>query len=390
MGMCAHQTKAYHWVERDDDFEDCLNEWLDAEVLAIDTEGDNYYTYTPSICLIQIATPSDIYLVDTLSVSPQKIQLLAPILEDPYVTKVLHGADNDLAMFFNQYNIRINPLFDTIWAARFLNHPKRGLGDLLDRYFSVQTSKKFQRYDWRTRPLDPEAEDYAILDVDYLLELHCILREELEHKGRLDAAIEESEQLTLRDFTRKSFDPQGFRRIKGSKQLTPQQLGVLYALYMWRHERCLQTNRAAFLLLDNPALIELSRRQPKTMRELRTLRMVSHRQTRQMGTELLSVIRQGRHQSAPSRPRPSRKKRKTLTLKEQEAQAELYDQLREWRSQTSEKQEFEIDLVATNATLQSIAYERPQTPEELASIPGMLPWRCKRFTEQLLDITQRA
>lgn len=382
--------RAYQWIESDEQLLQLLPTLKHTPILGIDTESNNYHAYVSELCLLQLATPDAQYVLDPLALSQEAIGQLGPLLEDPRIIKVFHGADNDLSYLWNQYGFKVNGLFDTILAARFLNQPKRGLSDLIERYFGVKISKKYQRFDWSIRPLPTDAVDYAVGDVFYLLELYSIFVEELQEAGRLDAVLQESHQLTLRDFTPKPFDPQGFRRLKGAKGLTQRQQDVLYALFMWRHRYCTEINRAAFLVLDNATLIELALKQPKHPRDLKRLRRLSPKQARWFGDDLLNAIDQGHEQTAPPKPpRSSSRKGPKLSMRQQELQAQRYDQLKLWREEVAAEQAFELDLVATNQTLQEIAKDRPKDMESLSQIPGMLPWRCDRFGRDLLRITKR-
>ncbi len=56
-------------------------------------------------------------------------------------------------------------------AARTLGWPQIGLAAILDTDFGVKVNKKYQRADWKRRPLTPEQLDYARLDTHYLVAL---------------------------------------------------------------------------------------------------------------------------------------------------------------------------------------------------------------------------
>lgn len=381
--------QTYHWIDTDDVYYTHLPEWERASIIALDTESDNYHAYNPTICLLQLATPDAQYVIDTLAVSNEALRNLDPLLSDPDVVKILHGADNDLAFLANQYDLHINGLFDTILAARFLNFPKRGLSDLLEHYFQVQSSKQYQRYDWSTRPLLQEALDYAVQDVRYLIPLYEELKDALQQAKRWEAVCQESELLTERDFTPKTFDPFHYRKVKGAKQLSRQQQGVLYSLYMWRHKQCTKVNRAAFMVLDNAALLSLAQHQPRNTKELQRTPRVHSRAIRQFGGALLDAIQDGKNTPPPTRPRPRPSGKTKTPTHELERQNELYDALRQWREHASEETRLEMDLVMTNATLQELSREQPREIHQLTTIPGMTQWRIQAFGETILELIQK-
>lgn len=63
--------------------------------ISIDLEHHNYRTYLGITCLMQLSTRTKDYIIDTLALRPN-MKMLLPILTDPNVLKVLHGADMDI------------------------------------------------------------------------------------------------------------------------------------------------------------------------------------------------------------------------------------------------------------------------------------------------------
>lgn len=54
------------------------------------------------------------------------------------VVKVMHGADWDIIWLQRDFGIYIASLFDTGQAARVLNHPRFGLGHMLEKLCKVK------------------------------------------------------------------------------------------------------------------------------------------------------------------------------------------------------------------------------------------------------------
>ena len=76
-------------------------------------------------------------------------------------------------------------------AARTLGWPQVGLAAILDTQFGVSMDKRFQRADWKRRPLTPEQLDYARLDTHYLLALRERQLQALTEAGGMPEALEE-------------------------------------------------------------------------------------------------------------------------------------------------------------------------------------------------------
>ena len=89
-------------------------------------------------------------------------------------------------------------------AARTLGWPQVGLAAILDTHFGVKMSKKYQRADWKRRPLTPEQLDYARLDTHYLVALRDRQLEALTESGRWTEAHEEFERLARPPWRRRT------------------------------------------------------------------------------------------------------------------------------------------------------------------------------------------
>ena len=96
---------------------------------------------------------------------------LAPFFANPDQQKVFHAAEYDLICLRRDYHFEFTNIFDTMSAARTLGWPQVGLAAILDTHFGVTLNKKYQRADWKRRPLTPEQLDYARLDTHYLVAL---------------------------------------------------------------------------------------------------------------------------------------------------------------------------------------------------------------------------
>ena len=70
------------------------------ELIAIDTEADSLHHYFTQICLIQISTDKQNWILDPIVLSD--LSSLWKCLQDKHL--VFHGGDYDLRLFQNQYH----------------------------------------------------------------------------------------------------------------------------------------------------------------------------------------------------------------------------------------------------------------------------------------------
>ena len=210
-------------------------------VTALDTESNSFHVYRERVCLLQISTLTDDYVVDPLAVD---VRSLGEVLCDGREV-VLHGADYDVRCLRREYGWRLRRLFDTMAAARRLGHPGLGLSAVVEAHFGVKLSKAFQRSDWGQRPLTPEQIAYAALDTHYLLPLHARLSAELASRGALEPARQEFAHIAAAEPRERIFDPEGYRRMKGARDLDAAGARILRALYLAREERARACQSAA-------------------------------------------------------------------------------------------------------------------------------------------------
>ncbi len=206
---------------------------LQVQRIAVDTEADSMHHYPEKVCLVQIATEEQVYLIDPLAT--HDLSGLAPVLAEPSIQKLLHGADYDIRGMNRDYSMMFNNLFDTHLAARVLGLERLGLAGLLEDILEIEIpkDKRIQRADWSKRPLDHDALNYAIGDVIHLFALQDALEEKLRVLGRVAWVAEECERQSQVRYIRT--DPvTAVFAMKQSRGLDGRGLAVLKALYDFR------------------------------------------------------------------------------------------------------------------------------------------------------------
>jgi ribonuclease D len=378
------------WVDTPAGFRAMLAHLRGESALAVDTESNSLYVYQEQVCLIQISVPGADYLVDSLAL--QDLSGLGPLLADPAVLKVLHGADYDLSMLHRRFGFGLANLFDTMWASRILGWPAHGLAALLKARFGVSLNKRFQRANWGLRPLPPEQLDYARLDTHYLLPLHDIQARELEAANRWPQARHRFAMLTQTRWEPKGFDPDGFWRMPGVRDLDDEGRGVFRAVYLFREQQAEAGNRPPFKVLSNRALLALSEQRPLTMNELYQVKGMPRWLVRKRGSQLLAAIRKGATQPLAwvNRPHPTGGRRGEFSGRPNgrpsAACQARFEALRAWRNATAAAREVEPDIVLTNQDLWAVAFRNPRGHADLARDGMLAPWQLNEFGNDLLAV----
>ena len=265
---------------------DLVKRLRDEPVVAFDTESNSFHVYRERVCLLQVSTRTADFVVDPLTVDPTP---LGRVLCDGRVT-VLHGADYDVRCLHREWGWRLPSLFDTMAAARRIGRTGLGLSALVEHQFGVKLSKVFQRADWGRRPLTPDLLGYAALDTHYLLPIYDVLSAELAARGASGEARKEFDRIASAEFRERSFDPEGWRRLKGARELDGPGRTILRALWIAREERARADDRPPFKVLAEQAMLEVARRRPATEDELARIPGVTPSVLRRMGPALRAAI----------------------------------------------------------------------------------------------------
>jgi ribonuclease D len=376
------------WVDTQAGFRAMLAHLRGEPALAVDTESNSLYVYREQVCLIQISVPDADYLVDPLAVDD--LAALSPLLADPDVLKVFHGGEYDLRVLYRDFRFTVSNLFDTMWASRILGWPAHGLGALLEARFGVRLNKKYQRANWGERPLLPALLDYARLDTHYLLRLHEIQAKELKACNRWPQARHRFSRLVESRWEPKEFDPDGFWRLSGVRDLDDHGRGVLRELYLFREKRAEAENRPPFRVLSNQALLAVSAQRPQNLRALRQVKGISPRMAGLYGKELLSAIRRGASHpltwSERSRPQPVSGRANGRPSAACQAR---FEALRAWRNMAAGSRGVEPDMVLTNQVLWDVASNNPHSRADLGRIEALARWQAEEFGDDLLKVVRR-
>lgn len=346
-------------------------------VLAFDLEADSLHHYREKVCLIQIATTREVFLVDPLAVAD--VSPLGPILADASIRKVFHGADYDIRSLHRDFGIQVHNLFDTMIACQLLGEKEVGLAAALKKRFGVELDKRYQKADWSRRPLEPGMIDYAAADTSLLVGLYRELARELESLGRLAWVEEESELLSEVRAVDRDGEPY-YCRFKGAGRMDPRTLAVLEELLIYRDGRARLSDRPPFKVLPNETLRVLAEKKPRKPQELNGIPGLTPRSVERHGREILKAIAVGCGMPEDLLPRICRPPRPVKDpLRE-----ERLKRLKLWREAKAGELGIDAGILVNNALLEMLAKEVPRDPAGLDLIPSMRRWQKKELGPGLL------
>ncbi|KAI9007044.1 ribonuclease H-like domain-containing protein, partial [Gaertneriomyces semiglobifer] len=266
----------FTWIDTEEKL-DQLASLLDGVTeIAIDTEAHDYRSFQGFVCLVQISTRKEDFIVDTLLLR-HHMHVLNTSFTNPNIVKVFHGAESDIIWLQRDFGLYIVNLFDTYHASHLLEMSHHSLSFLLKYYCDVEADKQYQLADWRIRPLPVEMLHYARSDTHYLLYIYDRMRNELltnsnETGNLLRATLERSAETSLQRYEKDLYDsengagPMGWsnaiRKFGGAN--SPTHLSVFKAIHMWRDHIAREEDESLRYVLPNHMLYTLSVKQPVT------------------------------------------------------------------------------------------------------------------------------
>ncbi len=263
-----------------------------SEVVAIDTEFMRERTYFARLCLVQIATADDVYLIDAVALDGE-LGRLAPMLSSAGTLKVFHAGSQDLEILTRATGVTPAPVFDTQVAATLAGFPTQvGYAQLAKDLAGVAIDKADTFTDWSVRPLSDNQLAYAAEDVRHLIGIYALLRERLEREGRLAWLAEDFERLA--DPATYEVDPAiQYLRVKRASSLDRRSLGVLREAAAWREIEAQKRDLPKRWLVSDESLVEIARRRPKTVADLGAIRGVNERVASRQGAGLIEAVKRG-------------------------------------------------------------------------------------------------
>lgn len=357
--------------------------------IALDSEAAGFHRYSDRVCLLQLSVSSGkTFLLDPLAFDPS--DLLRPVLEDPGVEVLMHGADYDLRLLDRDLGIRLSGLFDTQVAAALLGETGLGLSALLERHLGIVLPKKYQRADWAIRPLPGEMLEYAAGDTVHLHDLVEILRKALEEKGRMAWAMEEFQRLEEVRWEEADEDRDPVVRVKRAWELETRQVARLREALIWRDGQARARDRAPFRVAGDPALIEAAVSGPSSRDQLARISgfppALAHSPA---GDQLLgrfaAIDGTPTSELVPHPPRERRGPGRPLPEEE-----ELAERLKGARNKKAGELGLDRGTLLSNGVILEIAREAPADLEGLLQIPGIRRWQAEVVGEDLLSILRKS
>lgn len=262
-------------LDRHEDVAALADRIRDDGIMGLDTEFVGERTYQPQLCLLQVATRDEIFLIDPLAehiqIAPD--QPIWDLMASPSVRTVVHSLDHEAQFCLQRTGKTPGDLFDVQLAAAFSGHYYPIAYDkLVGRELRRGVGPSQSRTNWLQRPLTRAQCRYAADDVRWLIRLHDRFLSRMSddpEQRRVDWLREETEARLSRLSTREA---DRWRRLSGANKLSPRSLAALRELSSWRESVASTRNIPFRRIASDDLLVAIAASRPTSTAELISVR----------------------------------------------------------------------------------------------------------------------
>ena len=348
-----------------------------APIVGFDTEFVGESTYQPQLCLIQVSTAEQVFVIDPLS----RINLhdFWVALTNPDREVVALAARQEL-LFCLRYAGRLpGSVFDPQLAAGLVGYSyPLSHTNLVQRVLEIRVDGGESFTDWRKRPLTPKQLGYAADDVRYLLAVRQSLLARAEAMGRTQWLRGECDSLAQR--VKESDSEDRWWRVSGASGLDRRGLSVLRELWLWRDQSARALDLPPRRVLGDDLLMAVVKRKPSSEQDLFALRGFERPNLRKAGPDLIEAVIKGL--AVPEKDLPE------LMRRDDPPQVQVLAQLASILANSlATEHQVDMALLATSADLQEFVRWRlgltTEAPSQLVE-----SWRGEILGQPMIELLE--
>ena len=277
-----------HFVANEADFLKSCEKIAKSSVFGFDTEFVSEESFRPELCLVQVATPEDLFVIDAIAI--ESLGAFWDLVTDGKRNVIVHAGREEIRICQHLSGKAPARLFDIQVAAGLIGVGyTAGYGTLVQTFAGTRLSKQETLTDWRIRPLTADQITYAFDDVRYLLECHEKISARLLELDRIDWAEEEFADLQARSNLDEPIGER-WRKVKGTGGFDRKRLAMVREIVAWREEFAAKRNRPPRAILRDDLIADIVKRNPQKAQDILAFRGVQHRDSE----EIMAAIQKAR------------------------------------------------------------------------------------------------
>ena len=277
-----------HFVANEADFLKSCEKIAKSSVFGFDTEFVSEESFRPELCLVQVATPEDLFVIDAIAI--RSLGAFWDLVTDGKRNVIVHAGREEIRICQHLSGKAPARLFDIQVAAGLIGvgYPA-GYGTLVQTFAGTRLSKQETLTDWRIRPLTADQITYAFDDVRYLLQCHEKISARLLELDRIDWAEEEFADLQARSNLDEPIGER-WRKVKGTGGFDRKRLAMVREIVAWREEFAAKRNRPPRAILRDDLIADIVKRNPQKAQDILAFRGIQHRDSE----EIMAAIQKAR------------------------------------------------------------------------------------------------
>ena len=345
-----------------------------------DTEFVRERTYYIRLGILQVATAEVEAILDTHAID--SLEPFFELIADPSIEKVVHAGEQDFAVLFERSGKPPANVFDTQIASALVGYGEQlSYAKIVEKVAGVKLPKLETLTDWTSRPLSKAQVEYALEDVRYLPRLRGHLGRRLRELGRETWNREECSFLEEASTYTPLAPDQIYERVK-SGGMDGAQLGVLREIAAWREEQAMTRNLPRGWVLRDQTLVEIARRQPGSLKELKQIRNLRPKELDRNKDAILKAVREGLDNPVQVENRQDKSARIRSRVKA------LVRMMDAWLHTRADGAKVSPTMVATKDQLKELAEAHIQG--QTADVSVLSGWRLALVGQELLEILSGA
>lgn len=340
--------------------------------VTVDTEFMRETTFFPKLCLIQIASDDDVYLIDPLA-EGLELKSFFDLMRNETIVKVFHSGRQDLEILWNLDKCIPAPLFDTQIAAMVAGYGDSVSYEQLAHDFARAKIDKSSRFtDWSQRPLSEAQLSYARTDVTHLRDVYRALAAELEKTGRTHWLQDELQILTAP--ATYELDPNdAWRRLKGRIR-KQKELAIVIELAAWREREARSRDVPRSRVLKDDAIMDIASAAPRTVEALGRLRSIPNGfEKSRVGADIVAAVERALTKNPDDLPPIERPDRRPYN-------PAIVEMLKVLLKMLCEDERVAAKIIATVDDLEAIA------ADDDADVLALKGWRREIFGEKAIAL----
>ena len=178
--------------------------------------------------------------------------ILKKYLEDTNILKIFHSVRSDTIVLSKCFGINTQNVFDIQIADILIsNESIKSYAKIVKKFFYIELKKTETNSNWLKRPLTQNQLDYALDDVDFLIEIYEFQRKILIKKNLVEKAFSDSEkEANLGNQSLKKL-----RLLKQKDKLSKRNIEI----FKWREDLAEEDNIPPAFVFKNKYLKKLSK-----------------------------------------------------------------------------------------------------------------------------------